>query len=157
MMNNPAIYQPATSHRFSATFFFGRLPVPNILDSAFQSISGLSRELDVSVHSEGGENIRNQYFAGKLRHGSLRLERGVIALTPLSVMFNAQLTSGKLMYLHAVITLFDLGPIPICNWLILKALPVAWNTGALDANSNSVLINTLELRYQEMIPLGAKL
>ncbi|MFM0742104.1 phage tail protein [Paraburkholderia xenovorans] len=156
-MNNSVVYQPAAAHRFSVTFFFGRLLVPNILDCAFQSISGLSRELDVSVHSEGGENIRNQYFAGKLQHGSLRLERGVMVLTPLSAMFNWQLTTGKLMYLHAVITLFDLGPLPLCNWLIVKALPVGWQTGTLDANSNTVLINTLELRYQEMIPLGLKL
>jgi phage tail-like protein len=156
-MNNPAISQPSVSHRFSATFWFGRLPVPSILDSSFQRISGLSRELDVTAYSEGGENLRNQYFAGKIQHGSLRLERGVMALTPLSICFNAQLLSGKVMYLDAVITLFDLGPLPLSNWLITRALPVRWQTGDLDANSNSVLINTMELRYQEMIPLGLKL
>jgi phage tail-like protein len=156
-MDNPAIYQPSLSHRFAATFWFGRMSVPNIVDSSFQRISGLTRELNVTSFSEGGENLRNQYFAEKIQHGSLRLERGVMALTPLSIMFNAQLLSGKVMYLDAVITLFDIDDLPLSNWLITKALPVRWQSGDLDANSNRVLINTMELRYQEMIPLGIKL
>ena len=156
-MNSAPIYQPSVSHRFSVTFWFGRFPIPNMLDCSFQRISGLSRERDVSAYSEGGENLRNHYFAGKIQHGPLRLERGVMVLTPLSILFNAQLLSGKIMYLDAMITLFDLGPLPLSNWLITKALPVRWQTGDLDANTNSVLINTMELRYQEMIPLGLKL
>ncbi|CAE6749216.1 hypothetical protein R69927_02084 [Paraburkholderia domus] len=156
-MGNPAFFQPSVSHRFAATFWFNRMPVPSVLDASFQNIAGLSRELNVSAHSEGGENLRNHYFAGKIQHGSLRLERGVMALTPLSIMFNAQLLTGKVMYLDAVITVFDVDALPLTNWLITKALPVRWHTSDLDATSSRVLINTLELRYQEMIPMGVKL
>ncbi|ANB72003.1 phage tail protein [Paraburkholderia phytofirmans] len=156
-MNSPAFFQPATSHRFSVTFWLDRMPVPSVVDSSFQRIAGLSREWNVSAYSEGGENLRNRYFAEKIQHGSLTLERGVMALTPLSIMVNAQLLTGKVMYLDAVITLFDVDTLPLCNWLITKALPVRWHTSNLDATSSRVLINTLELRYQEMIPMGVKL
>jgi phage tail-like protein len=156
-MENTAFFQPSVSHRFLVSFWFGRLPLNSIMDSSFQRISGLDREWDVSAHGEGGENIRNRYLANKIHHGSLKLERGVMALTPLTVIFNAQLLSGKIMYMDAVITLLDRNRLPLTNWLITKALPVRWQTGDLDANSNRVLINTFELRYQEMIPMGAKL
>lgn len=156
-MSDPAFYEPSVSHRFSVTFWFGRLPVPSIVDASFQRISGLSRELGVTAYSEGGENLRNRYFANKIQHGSLILERGVMALTPLSMMFNAQLTNGSVTYVNGVISVFDHNAVPMSNWLINSALPVRWQTSDLDANSSSVLINTMELRYQEMIPLGVKL
>ncbi|APR38209.1 phage tail protein [Paraburkholderia sp. SOS3] len=150
-------YQPSVSHRFSVTFWIESVPVPDIIDASFQRITGLGRELGVTAYSEGGENLRNRFFADKIQHGSLVMERGVMLLTPLSVLFNRQLLGGKVMYLNAVISLFDPWPLPLTNWVITKALPVRWQTGDLDANSNQVLINTLELRYQDMIPLGAKL
>ena len=80
-----------------------------------------------------------------------------MALTPLSMMFNAQLTNGSVTYVNGVISVFDHNAVPMSNWLITNALPVRWQTSDLDANSSSVLINTMELRYQEMIPLGVKL
>jgi phage tail-like protein len=148
---------PSTSHRFGVLFWADRMPVPDLLDMRFQRVQGLSRELGVTAHTEGGENLRNQYFIEKLNHGSLVLERGVTTLTPLTAMFNFQLTTGKPWYLNAVISVFDPGPLPLTNWLVIKANPVRWQTSDLDANSNRVLINTLELRYQEMIPFGVRI
>lgn len=78
-------------------------------------------------------------------------------LTPLSIMFNRQLLSGNVTYFNAVISVFNADALPLTNWLITKAIPVRWQTSDLDANSNNVLINTLELRYQDMIPLGVNL
>lgn len=157
MMDDFSLMQPSVSHRFSATFWFDHFPVPSLLDASFQHISGLSREMQVSAYSEGGENLRNRYFTGKVQHGSLVLERGVMLLTPLSIMFNRQLLSGNVTYFNAVISIFDAAALPLTNWLITKAIPVRWQTSDLDANSNNVLINTLELRYQDMIPLGVNL
>jgi phage tail-like protein len=156
-MDSAAFFEPSVSHRFTATFWFSHIPVPSILDVCFQRIHGLSREMGVTEYSEGGENLRNRYFANKIRHGSLVLERGVMPVTPLSLMFNRQLLAGKVTYFNAVISLFDPALVPLTNWVVMKALPVRWQTGDLDANSNRVLINTLELRYQDMIPLGVRL
>ena len=168
-------YRPSVSHRFAVFFSFslsrsgpafpgkglkrlaggvGTIGIPNVLDSSFQRISGLSRELTVSAYSEGGENRRNRYFSEKVQHAPLILERGVMALTPLSIMFNAQLLGGKPMYLNVIVVAFGHENVPQTNWLISNALPVRWQTGDLDASSNRVLVNTMELRCQEIIPLG---
>ncbi|NDK99555.1 phage tail protein [Photorhabdus bodei] len=151
-MNN--LYTPAVSHRFIASFLFNNIPSP--LDIAFQRISGLSRELQTSQHSQGGENARNVWLAEKIQHGSLMLERGVMTVTPLTLVFDRVLRGEKAVYADVVIMLLNENSLPVASWTLSNALPVRWSTGDFDANSNTVLVNSLELRYQDMRWLGVK-
>ncbi|WP_118985800.1 phage tail protein [Photorhabdus sp. CRCIA-P01] len=151
-MNN--LYTPAVSHRFIASFLFNNIPSP--LDIAFQRISGLSRELQTSQHSQGGENARNTWLAEKIQHGSLVLERGVMTVTPLTLVFDRVLRGEKAVYADVVIMLLNEHSLPVASWTLSNALPVRWSTGDFDANSNTVLVNSLELRYQDMRWLGVK-
>ncbi|ERT10689.1 phage tail protein [Photorhabdus tasmaniensis] len=151
-MNN--LYTPAVSHRFIASFLFNNIPSP--LDIAFQRISGLSRELQTSQHSQGGENARNTWLAEKIQHGSLMLERGVMTVTPLTLVFDRVLRGEKAVYADVVIMLLNENSLPVASWTLSNALPVRWSTGDFDANSNTVLVNSLELRYQDMRWLGVK-
>lgn len=150
----PDIFKPSVSHRFITTFVFQGIPSP--LDFAFQRISGLSRELHVTPYSEGGENIRNNYFAEKISHGSLVLERGVMTVTPLTGIFEHIMRGGQLIYADVVILLLGEHSLPVASWTLSNALPVRWQMGDFDASASKVLINTLELRYQEMFWLGVK-
>ncbi|MBS9436408.1 phage tail protein [Photorhabdus noenieputensis] len=151
-MNN--LYTPAVSHRFIASFLFNNIPSP--LDIAFQRISGLSRELQTTQHSQGGENARNTWLAEKIQHGSLMLERGVMTVTPLTLVFDRVLRGEKAVYADVVIMLLNEHSLPVASWTLSNALPVRWSTGDFDANSNTVLVNSLELRYQDMRWLGVK-
>ncbi|ETS29960.1 phage tail protein [Photorhabdus temperata] len=151
-MNN--LYTPAVSHRFITSFLFNNIPSP--LDIAFQRISGLSRELQTSQHSQGGENARNTWLAEKIQHGSLMLERGVMTVTPLTLVFDRVLRGEKAVYADVVIMLLNENSLPVASWTLSNALPVRWSTGDFDANSNTVLVNSLELRYQDMRWLGVK-
>lgn len=148
------LFTPEVSHRFMTSFVFNGIPSP--LDLSFQRIQGLSREMAVTPVDEGGENHRNMHLADKITHGSLVLERGVMALTPLTSIFDQVLSGNTRMYADVVILLLNHLSLPVCSWTFSNALPVRWQTGDLDANSNSVLINTLELRYQNMSWLGVK-
>ncbi|KTL60627.1 phage tail protein [Photorhabdus laumondii subsp. laumondii] len=130
--------------------------IPSPLDIAFQRISGLSRELQTSQHSQGGENARNTWLAEKIQHGSLVLERGVMTVTPLTLTFDRVLRGEKAVYADVVIILLNEHSVPVASWTLSNALPVHWSTGDFDANSNTVLVNTLELRYQDMRWLGVK-
>ncbi|MCC8465669.1 phage tail protein [Photorhabdus bodei] len=152
-MNN--LYTPAVSHRFIASFLFNNIPSP--LDIAFQRISGLSRELQTSQHSQGGENARNTWLAEKIQHGSLMLERGVMTVPPLTLVFDRVLRGEKAVYADVVIMLLNENSLPVASWTLNNALPVRWSTGDFDANSNAVLVNSLELRYQDMRWLGVKI
>ncbi|OWO84280.1 phage tail protein [Photorhabdus luminescens] len=151
-MNN--LYIPSVSHRFIASFLFNNIPSP--LDIAFQRISGLSRELQTTQHSQGGENARNIWLAEKIQHGSLLLERGVMIVTPLTLVFDRVLRGEKAIYADVVIMLLNENSLPVASWTLSNALPVRWTTSDFDANSNAILVNSLELRYQNMHWLGAK-
>jgi len=147
---------PAVSHRFMVNFLFNYIPSP--LDIAFQRVSGLGRELSVTQHREGGENAKNLWLADKVEHGSLVLERGVMRLSPLTLQFDRVLRRESTAWANVVIMLLDHNMLlPVTVWTISNALPVSWRIGDMDASSNSVLINTLELRYQDMRVLGTKL
>ncbi|PXX59070.1 conserved hypothetical phage tail region protein [Pseudomonas sp. LAMO17WK12:I10] len=149
------LFEPMPTSRFITTFIFDGL-FPSPLDIAFQSISGLTRELSVTQHSEGGENIRNTYFANKINHGSLILERGVMTVTPLTVVFDQVMQGQLLVYVDVVILLLNHLGMPVCSWTISNALPVRWQTANLDASANSIMVNTLELKYQNMRWRGIK-
>lgn len=142
------------SHRFLVTFFFWSIPSP--LDMRFQRVSGLSRELTVSAHREGGENAANLYFPNNVQHGSLLLERGVMSVTPLTFLFDSVLGSGEPIYTDVVIILLGGDGLPVTTWTASRAMPVRWQVGALDANANAFLINSFELRYHDMQLLGLK-
>lgn len=148
------LFEPSSTNRFLTTFIFNGIPSP--LDIAFQSISGLSRELDVDAYSEGGENASNFYFANKVKHGSLVLERGVMTVSPLTVLFDQVMQGERILYADVVILLLNEHWMPLSGWLINNALPVRWQTAGLDANANSIAVNTLELRYQDMRWMGLK-
>ncbi|MEQ1961646.1 phage tail protein [Xenorhabdus khoisanae] len=147
-------YTPVVSHRFMASFIFNGIPDP--LDIRFQRISGLSRELQVTQHSQGGENARNNYLAEKIQHGTLTLERGVMTVSPLTWMFDRVLRGENIAYADVVIMLLNENSLPLSSWTLSNALPVRWQTSDFDANSNAILVNTLELRYQDMCWLGVK-
>ncbi|OCA54275.1 phage tail protein [Photorhabdus namnaonensis] len=151
-MNN--LYTPSVSHRFIASFLFNNIPSP--LDIAFQQISGLSRELQTTQLSQGGENARNVWLAEKIQHGRLLLKRGVMTVTPLTLIFDRVLRGEKTVYADVVIMLLNENSVPVASWTLSNALPVRWSTGDFDANSNAVLVNSLELRYQDMRWLGVK-
>ncbi|WP_373271697.1 phage tail protein [Serratia marcescens] len=146
---------PAVSHRFLVNFLFNNIPNP--FDIAFQRVSGLSRTLEVSQLREGGENTRNLWLAEQVNHGSLVLERGVMNASPLTLQFDSVLRRESTQWANVVIMLLNELSLPVTTWTLSHALPVRWQMGDLDANSNAVLINTLELRYQDMCLLGTKL
>ncbi len=145
-------FEPSLSHRFLATFFIRRIPSP--IDLRFQRISGLGRELSVHSFHEGGENVGSLHLPERITHGNLVLERGVMPITPLSLLFNKVLGSFESDYVDVVVLLLNGQSIPICSWIITDALPVKWQAGELDAQGNAVLINTLELAYNEIRWIG---
>ncbi|BEM31257.1 hypothetical protein SME05J_48270 (plasmid) [Serratia marcescens] len=146
---------PAVSHRFLVNFLFNNIPNP--FDIAFQRVSGLSRTLAVSQHREGGENGRNLWLAEQVEHGSLVLECGVMNASPLTQQFDRVLRRESTLWANVVIMLLNEQMSPVTTWTLSHALPVRWQIGDLDANSNQVLINMLELRYQDMRMQGVKL
>ena len=145
----PIAGSPPLGFRFGVLFFAGGL-IPNPLDIFFQKVSGLGSSVETMTVEEGGQNLYTQSLPKKITYENLVLDRGVVVGSPLVIEFNRTMSLFKFTPSNVLVTLLDNTRIPIAGWLFMKAYPVKWSVSDLDADSNSVVIEHMELTYQRM-------
>lgn len=138
--------------RFGVFFFIGGV-VPNPLDFRFKKVSGIGSTISTSTLNEGGQNLYSHKLPEKVQYENLVLERGLAIGSPLVVEFNAAMSLFKFVPSNVLVSLLDEAGIPISSWLFTNAYPVKWTVSSLDADSNTVVIETMELSYQRMQPI----
>ncbi|MBD8451061.1 phage tail protein [Serratia rubidaea] len=148
--------RPSMDHRFMACFTLGLLPDP--ISLRFSRISGLGHDLQAQRIHEGGHNAINRYLPRQVTTQNLVFERGVMAINPLTVAADIILNGfdTKLMSIDILILLLNDKGVPEASWMAEKAMPVRMSTGALDAGSGQVLINTMEFACKRVEWLGIK-
>jgi len=147
------LQDPPLAFRFGV-FFLIKGIIPNPIDIRFQKVSGLSASIETSSQDEGGMNEGSGFrFPEKVKYENLRLERGMAHLSPLNVQIDQAISELKLYPSDVLVILFDESNLPFASWLFLKAYPVKWSMSDLDANSNQVVIETLELAYFKFKPI----
>lgn len=144
---------PVLSHRFGVFFFAGGV-LPNPIDFRFQKVSGLSAELGSTSINEGGQNLYAHRLPDRANYGNLKLERGFNSSpipSPLTAEFNHVFSQFKFHPSNVVVMLFDeyqlIPAAPIAAWTFVNAYPVKWSVSELNAESNTVLIDSMELAY----------
>lgn len=143
---------PPLSFRFAVVFLAGGA-VPNPIDIRFQRVSGLAATIDTAAIVEGGQNLYSHRVPTRVSYGNLVLERGMVVASPLNVEFNAAMSLFKFAPSNVLVTLLSEHRAPLAAWLFLKAFPVRWATADLDATTEAIVIDTLELAYTRMQPL----
>lgn len=120
-------------------------------DHQFQSVSGLSIDLETEEIAEGGENRFKHKIPVRTKFPNLVLKRGML------------LDSGVIDWCRAALEDFTFKPIditvsllikdgensatPLQTWNIAHAYPVKWNVGDFNAEENKLVIETLEISY----------
>jgi len=145
----PFVGSPPLRFRFGVLFFAGGV-IPNPLDTLFQKVSGLGMSVDTENIEQGGENLYTQLVPKRIQHENLVLERGLVVASPLVAEFNVAMSLFKFSPSNVLVTLLDNTRIPIASWLFMKAYPVKWSVSDLDATTNEVAIEHLELAYQRV-------
>ncbi len=145
----PIVGAPPLGFRFGV-LFLGLGVVPNPIDTLFQKVSGLGANVSTYPVEEGGQNLYSQLLPKKIAHDNLVLERGLMVGSPLVLEFNAAMSLFKFKPSNVLVTLLDHTRIPIASWLCMTAYPVKWSVSDLDATSNSVVIEHMELAYQRL-------
>ena len=140
---------PPLGFRFSVVFFAGGV-IPNPLDILFQKVSGLRATINTSPLEEGGQNLYTHRLPGRIQYDNLVLERGLVVGSPLVNEFTVAMSQFKFSPSNVLVTLLDAAALPLAGWLFMQAYPVTWRVSDLDATSNTVVIETLELAYQRM-------
>ena len=144
---------PLLGFRFSV-FFFAEGVRSNPLDSLFQKVSGLGTTVTTLPQKEGGQNLYTQHLPEHIEHDNLVLERGLVVVSPLTTEFSVSMSLFKFAPANVLVTLLNEASLPLLSWLFMKAYPVKWSVADLDAQSNTVLIERLELAYQRRQTIG---
>ncbi len=142
---------PAMGFRFGVFFFIGGL-IPNPLDIRFQKVSGLDATINTTNVEEGGQNLYTHRLPQRIEYSNLVLERGLSVGSLLTIEFNVAMSTFKFLPSNVLITLLDEDGLPLlgAGWLVLNAYPVKWSVSALDAGSDEVVVETLELAYERV-------
>lgn len=141
------------SFRFSVSFLAwgGR---NHTVDTRFQSVAGLGGQVTTSPVREGGQNLFTHRLPEKVEYQNLTLTRGRVLRSTLSQRFDEALSRFSFNTTDVLVSLLGEDRAPIAAWMFYRAYPVKWSTADLSATSPAILIDTMELTYTRMQPLG---
>jgi phage tail-like protein len=117
----------------------------------FKEVSGLDVEMETESLSEGGQNTYQHQLPKQIKHGNLVVKGAKLPLKNQFVSWvkdtleNDFATAIKTKIL--IINLLNENGEPFCTWTCDNAFPVKWTVDPLDADKNSVLIETVEFSY----------
>ena len=147
--------------RFAIGLASGLLSAAGSLFGAFSDASGLNVSLEVETYQEGGNNTGPLKFPKWGKYDTVTFKRGVTPRTSLWD-WHAQILSGAKPVLRksGLVILFDRGSglnaadsagllrIPLAAWYIDNALPEKVTGPTLDAKSNTIAIESVELIHE---------
>lgn len=141
-------YMP-TAFRFAVGFLIGGA-APNPVDTMFQSVSGLDFSVPTRRLYSGGQDSAQRSRPDGVLHSNLVLERGILIGSPLAIQAMLAIEHDDFLPSTVLVSLLSEETIPLVNWMFLKAFPVRWSFGDLDAGANTLMIEAIELTYEKL-------
>lgn len=149
----PSVPYQTVNFHFSVSF------KPNdkdSIDTRFQSVTGLDATIETETVKEGGENHFEHVLPVRRKYGPLVLKRGLLG--PLASELTKWLKrcfdeADGMMQPIATVEIMLLNPDhePLMQWTVNNVWPRSWKVGELNAERGEVLIETLELNYNQLI------
>jgi phage tail-like protein len=117
----------------------------------FKEVSGLNMEIELETINEGGLNTHQHQLPKQIKHGNLvlkgaKLPKESTLVAWVKETFEAGFSKVIQPKLLTINLLNETGE-PLYTWTCQNAFPVKWEVDPLDADKNSVLIETLEFSY----------
>jgi phage tail-like protein len=140
---SPGGYYPPVGFHFSVEF----LNLGNDNDTRFQTVAGLNVEYDTEAFKEGGENRFEHKLPVRTKYPDLSLKRGMLTDSKVLSWCLDALQNRKFDPVQVQVTLLNEKHEPLRTWSVYKAWPRKWQISDLNAQENSVVIETLELSY----------
>ena len=137
---------------FMVTF----LGIPDVVGGiGFTEVTGLGTSLEVEPLTEGGNTYYTYQLPVRTKNEKLVLKRGKadIPLSPLIMWAEAALYQFEFFPLEVQVFLLNDLHIPIKGWYFSKAIPTKIDYSGINAMSQAVVIETLELSYQYSTPI----
>ena len=147
----PELDDPLLGFRFGV-FFLGKIGVAHPLDFRFQSISGLSINVEVTQEGGTGPSVSGRVLPESLTYSNLVLKRGMPLFSTLSRELHRNLNDFSFSPRSVLVSVMDENAMPLNSWIFSEAFPVKWSLSGLDADSNSVVVEEMELNYKSFKP-----
>ncbi|MBT9316668.1 phage tail protein [Leptothoe spongobia] len=116
--------------------------------ASFSECSGLDVQIDKDVYFEGGVNEQQRIFLKHAKFGDITLKRGITDDLSFWDWINTFLEAKPAERRNINILTFNQAGETMQVWTLLAAVPVAWKTPSLQANSTSMAIEELTLAYE---------
>ncbi|CAM1368132.1 conserved hypothetical protein [Tenacibaculum sediminilitoris] len=116
-------------------------------DNSFQSVSGLSVDLETEEITEGGENRFKHTIPVRSKYSNLVLKRGMLMDSEVINWCKKAVTNFEIQPSDINVMLLGEDGQTIQTWNIVRAYPVKWNVGDFNAEESKLVIETLELTY----------
>ena len=109
----------------------------------FRECTGLAAEIEVKEYNEGGVNDRVHKLPTRMKYPNLVLKRGVTYEDALLKWIWQ--TQQKAERINVTVELMGPNAKPVRTWVFAEAFPIKWNGPNLNATSNQVATETLEI------------
>ena len=117
-------------------------------DVRFQTVSGLSVEYDVEEYKEGGENRFTHKLPVRTKYADLVLKRGMVTDSSVIKWCLDAFRERIFVPTDVNVILMNEKAEPLRTWKVAHAIPKKWLVSDLNANENSLVIETIELTYR---------
>ena len=127
------------------------------VETRFQSVTGLSVDMQTETIKEGGENRFEHILPVRTKYSPLVLKRGLVKDSKMvkwcmdaTLNFNIRPMNLLVRLLHLERSGFNQPPEkiePLMTWKVINAWPKKWSVSEFNAEQNSIAIESLELNY----------
>ena len=136
---------PPVSFYFKVSFNgIGR----SAIDTQFQSVAGLSVEMQTETVAEGGENRFEHVLPVRSKYNDLTLKRGLFKDSELIQWCFDAFEATIITPVTLDISMLNEEGDPLFTWNVIHAWPKKWSVSDLNAESSAVAIESLELHYR---------
>jgi phage tail-like protein len=122
--------------------------LPGIEIGRFKEVGGLSVQFDVKEYAEGGVNHFMHKLPGRMKWGPITLKRGVTHEDALLAWLWEVRTKPRLVDMQ--IALLGPGAKKVRSWGFVGAFPIKWTGPNLNAGSNQIATEALEIAHSGM-------
>lgn len=116
-------------------------------DVQFQSVSGLSVDIETEEFAEGGENRFKHKFPVRSKFPNLVLKRGMVTDSELIKWCRNAIESFQFEPLDLTVKLLNEKHEPLVTWNVVHVYPVKWSVDDFNAEESKITIETIELAY----------
>ncbi|NJO03192.1 MAG: phage tail protein [Bacteroidia bacterium] len=116
-------------------------------DFMFQEISGLSVDVETEEVVEGGENRFVHKLPVRTKYADITLKRAIAVGTALNTWILDAIYKYKYRPTIVNVSLLNENHQPLITWKIVNAFPIQWSVTDFNAESDSLVIESLKLNY----------